>query len=263
MSNIFNINRFNKVLGYDLKNIIHNYGPAMIIMMLMPFIAVFFYVFIQLFSSEELEFPSSVARWIIFFITGVAMYMSYGSTTYGYLTDKRAGPDYILLPASTTEKFTSMFIISALIVPVVFMAGYLFIDWLTVKFGLADGAAILSSSLDEIIKEEDVSFNFWPLVFFSFSTNALVYLLGAIFFNRRKIVLTILSVLAIQFIFSIFLLIMSNSGIEFDNDWLEHFVLKNSDYINIILNAIIYSFLVLEYIVLGVLIYLRVKTIKH
>lgn len=266
MGNVFNLRRFNNVLHYDLKNIIQNFGPAILIQVFMPFILIFFYSILQmLMEGRGWIFPSLAARALIFFLVMAVFYISYGSTSFGYITDKKAGSSYIMLPASTAEKFWSMFLISSVIMPLVFLMLYLFNDWIAVLVGTAEGVSLATFFWHILVAEGEIDINLLPIIFFTLSVNLLFFLLGAIFFKKRKIVMTILCLFALQFIFFSVIVTLANAGMDiiFWKKWIGDFIISFNDDIGLLIDLIVCGFFLLEYIVLGLLIFLRIKTIKH
>lgn len=262
MSSIFNFNRFAKVLNYDIKRSVQNYGLAMIILIMMPYIHTLLVGMFSLVIDGVWRSPSATSRWIMFGMACFLFVLSYGVSSYGYLTDKKAGSDYVLLPASVTEKFLSMVLNCAFIAPIVFAAAYLLNDWVVVKTGLADGNDIITGS-SFINGDNDIYVNIWVIGFISLSINILCFLLGAIFFAKRKVPMTLLVLLGLQILIIPVVIAMAKSGLSIDGDVVPPFCSRYSGDIELLVNSFIYISIIVEYILLLVLIFFRIKTIKH
>lgn len=267
MNSIFDIERFFKVLVYDLNQIKRTYGITFLILCLAPFIYCFFYGFFNFMFGGGWSVPGLVSRGVIFAIAGAVLIMSYGASSYGYITNKKAGAGYILLPASTTEKFLSMLLNSAVIVPLVFFTVYFLGDALLSYLGLAEGGELFNASSSDNITGDNFKVNFGLLSFHIFSGHILVFLLGAIFFEKRKVTKTIIFMIGLQFLMSILIVIIITAFFPNNSEYLqvkpENIFLNNIEnlelYTNIIFNGFIYS----AYTIIAVMIFLRIKTIKY
>ena len=110
MSNIFDITRFGNYFLYDLRRAKNNYGINLLIMGLTPVILLIFYLFISLIRGKGISaMPDGLKFGGIVAIVMVVI-LSSGARTYGFITDKRSGSDFLMLPASTFEKWLSMVI---------------------------------------------------------------------------------------------------------------------------------------------------------
>ena len=119
MNNTFNFNRFKNLLLKDGKLYIRNFGTSLIVFCCLNAI---FWVFNLLFgsSSDPLFRFGMLCTW-----TGLAM-MMVPSKVYGTANLSREGVGFAMLPASSLEKFISMFLYCAIVTPVVvFFGGYL------------------------------------------------------------------------------------------------------------------------------------------
>ena len=119
MSNIFDIKRFWNFLLYDLRRARNNYALSMLLLGLTP---VILYMIIQFFSlifgNGVAEIPDSL-KIMVMAVSCVIIILGFGSKVYGQLTEKRAGSDYLMIPASTTEKWISLFLVTCVAAPVV------------------------------------------------------------------------------------------------------------------------------------------------
>ena len=119
MNNTFAFNRFKNLLLNDGKMYIRNFGTSLIVWCSLNAI---FWIFNLLFgttSNPQFRF-GMLCTW-----TGLAM-MMVPSKVYGNANLSREGVGFAMLPASSLEKFTSMFIYCAIVTPIViFFGGYL------------------------------------------------------------------------------------------------------------------------------------------
>ena len=119
MNNTFDFNRFKNLLLKDGKMYIRNYGTGLIVVCCLNAI---FWIFNLLFgTSSESEFRfGMICVW-----TALAM-MMVPEKVYGKANLSREGVGFAMLPASSLEKFVSMFLYCAIVTPViVFFGGYL------------------------------------------------------------------------------------------------------------------------------------------
>ena len=119
MNNTFSFNRFKDLLLKDGKMYIRNFGTSLIVWCCLNAI---FWIFNLLFgtTSDPLFRFGMLCTW-----TALAM-MMVPSKVYGNANLSREGVSFAMLPASSLEKFVSMFLYCAIVTPiVVFFGGYL------------------------------------------------------------------------------------------------------------------------------------------
>ena len=119
MNNTFSFNRFKNLLLKDGKMYVRNFGTSLIVWCSLNAI---FWIFNLLFGSETMP-PirfGMLCTW-----TALAMLMV-PSKVYGNANLSREGVGFAMMPASSLEKFVSMFLYCAIVTPViVFFGGYL------------------------------------------------------------------------------------------------------------------------------------------
>ena len=128
MNNIFDLERFGKYFVYDLKTARSNYGLTMLIVAGVPVILYVLSIIFSTIFTLHMQAPSLPLRIVFFCIATVIMFMSFPAQAYGRITDKKAGSEWVLIPASKLEKYLSMVIITGIIVPLVFFALYFLTD---------------------------------------------------------------------------------------------------------------------------------------
>ena len=146
MNNTFSFNRFKNLLLKDGKMYIRNYGTSLIVWCCLNAI---FWIFNLLFGSETMP---PVRFGMLCTWTALAM-MMVPSKVYGNANLSREGVGFAMMPASSLEKFVSMFVYCAIVTPiVVFFGGYLIDAFLSVfPFGGFE-KPIRLYSLNEIIR---------------------------------------------------------------------------------------------------------------
>lgn len=144
------------------------------------------------------------------------------SKIYGHVTDRRAGKNFALLPASVTEKFVSMMLVLLLVLPVCLLVIFCSTDLLlSVLFPSNYGESLigllpqLQEFNREMVMEEGVQINFIGIGISSWVSSILVMLLGAVCFKKAKVAKTILALILISIVFGIL------TGFFFDADYLE------------------------------------------
>ena len=200
MDNVFNINRFGKYFLYDLRNLWNRFGLSIIIMGLVPLIL---YLTVGIFSSLAMQgwvAPELPARIGIFWIPFVAICLIFGAKTYGFLTKRSAGSQWLLLPASRLEKFVSMLLISFVVMPFAFLGIYMLTDWLICLADPNCGQALITLNINQFIANEADGFIYFPanglwLIWAAAVQMISVFLLGALCFRKGKVGKTILALL--------------------------------------------------------------------
>ena len=267
MGNFFNIKRFGKYLTYDLNNACNYFGFCLLVLGLVPLIV---FVFQQIFSlafTQSLTLLPMWAKYTAFGITMVALVIIAPVKLYGRLTEKRAGSDWLMIPASAFEKFLSMVIVLCVVVPAVFFAVLASCDLLLslipyygesmVSSGLAAFDKIVASVNSEVFKITDAGI---ATIWLSFCTYILTFALGAICFKKSKAAKVILCIIALDSLLSILGMIFITA---FDFDFSGFFDDMTPEKAQHFLNTMIN---ICYFVIFGVLlggIFARIKTLKH
>jgi len=266
MNNIFNINRFGKYLVYDLNNARNNYGLSMLVVGLIP--VIFFVIsgiFNFIFDNIGIGL-NDFDRFFAFFIGYCTTIVAFPAKTYGFLTDRRAGSSWILLPASGFEKWLSMIIISTIVVPACYLALFMGSDELLHLIFKNYGDSLISkySELKTMLElngapENMISIPF--VIYLSGICNILFFLLGAIWFKKSKIAKTILAGIVLSIVLSTIgsKIIMSTDFFDLCNDK----YLGGAFEFMQNLKLFAYTTTGIEAVLLAGLIAARIKTIKH
>ena len=146
MNNTFSFNRFKNLLLKDGKMYIRNFGTSLIVWCCLNAI---FWIFNLLFGSETMP---PVRFGMLCTWTALAM-MMVPSKVYGNANLSREGVGFAMMPASSLEKFVSMFVYCAVVTPIiVFFGGYLVDAFLSIfPFGGFE-KPIRLYSMNEIIQ---------------------------------------------------------------------------------------------------------------
>ena len=279
MSNTFSFNRFKNLLLKDGKMYIRNYGTSLIVWCSLNAI---FWIFNLLFGSETMP-PirfGMLCTW-----TALAM-MMVPSKVYGNANLSREGVGFAMMPASSLEKFVSMFLYCAIVTPViVFFGGYLVDTLLSLfPFGGFD-KPIRLYTLNEIVSrmmtdnegvvqmgELSISAaSLFPIgvirtsLYMGIIQWAALFMLGNMLFKKHKAGKTFACYLGISYLFSMLfgLLVVSSDRIE---QWLESLEdLPAEEVVRLWHNGTIWG-MIIGIVVTAVLLYftyLKIKTQKY
>lgn len=201
MNEIFNFKRFGTYFLYDLKQMWRKHSKAAImigcsIAFLYVLWVLFSLLFTQHWASPGIEFR--VAMLLFAFM----VLEFYQTRTYGELTEKKAGSAWLMIPASKTEKFVSMILMTLVVIPLLFFAVFFCIDGLLSLVDPTYGKALIGGFLETYQKmlegimsvnnESPVVLSSVALFFIglaSFVNSFLYFLLCGVCFKKNKIIL--------------------------------------------------------------------------
>ena len=265
MSNTFNFKRFWKYLRYDLVSAAHDSGTMLISIAAMP---VWFFAVQQLLSlvfSGEFKPIDNAAIIIAYLVSFAVTVIFFPVQHYGKLTDKKAGSDWILVPASRFEKFLSLLVVCCVAAPLVWLVVIVACDGLlSLVFGTYDtfvfpkifesiGGAVAEVHTDNI----KFAFNGPVVTYLSWCENILAFTLGAIFFRKNKIVYTFLSLMGIGIACTLIFAGIFGGDVHIDlEDVSEDRMLR-------MINYGMYTLYVVVFAILDLGLYFRIKTIKQ
>lgn len=220
MNKTFSLSRFGHYFIYDFRRWVVNYGPTLLLMAAMPLIQYTLILVYSLIFSQTWETPGETTRIIIACITTYLLMLTYPASVYGFVTDKRAGSAFQLIPASVFEKFLSMILNTVFVVPFIFGALYLTLDAIICLVDGTCGGTLFSCAVDGI--KAIVSFAFTsdaPIkvsllsIFMNSSLISLFFLLGALLFKKHKILYPILVIVGLNMLFSMLFGLVFSSGL--------------------------------------------------
>lgn len=275
MSNTFNFSRFGKYFVYDLKRQWKNIGMLMLIFSLFPIIFYMIYMFfaamfdgglMKIFIGLEIDGPAGGTRFGVFAVMSTIFVMLFPSRAYGEITNKAKGSEWLMLPASRLEKFTSMMLISLIVIPLVYVVVYFLSDAFVCLLDKSCGDSLMSFRINKEIGSSDFVIpanGFWILAS-SIVGNAIVFLLGGLIFKKWKVVGTVLVLFALQMVFSGLLSVfITNADLDWWGNWFADWTIRHADSIDIWLNAFINFWLLLILAICGTWSWFRIKRLQH
>lgn len=218
-SNIFDFKRFGRYFVTDIRNAISNFGISFLAMSTLSLSFDIVKGFYSILTNGTWNGIPNYARISLFAVAAVVIILLSPSKIYGFVTEKKAGQAFLMLPVSTLEKSISMILISCIIVPLVFIMVFLSIDFLVCLADPTCGNAIMvmiseldfdmlngfSSKLAELapfIDNPSAYTNVAWLIDDAIQI-PLVFLLGAVFFKRSKPAKTLASIIMIGIVLSL------------------------------------------------------------
>ena len=210
-SEVFNGKRFLTYFKYDLGQTLRIHVKAAV---LIGFAGIIFYLlgigFNALFHSEW-QAPGFAGRVFVFVVACIALEL-YQVRTYGYLTDRKKGSAWLMIPASAFEKWVSMILMTLVVIPVSFIVTYGGTDAILSLVDPTYGKMLLGSAIDtfnsfqnSLATANEEYFTTWNLSFMivpylvGFCCNFLYFLFCGVTFKRHKLLYAFL----ILFLFSI------------------------------------------------------------
>ena len=200
MNEIFDFKRFWTYFKYDLKQMWRNHSKAAI--MIGGASAIFYVIWVlaSLVFTQHWSSPVIFARIGVFFLA-FAILELYMVRTYGYLTEKKAGSNWLMVPASKAEKFVSMLLMVCIVIPLLFVVVYFLIDGFLSLVDPTYGQALLTGftgaysklieALSDLGAESPIVFTPSSFIFPSIIgvfCNFLYFLLCGICFKKNKLV---------------------------------------------------------------------------
>ena len=114
-SEVFNGQRFWTYFKYDFTQMWRNHVKAAIVIGFSGLILYILGIAFNAVFRNVWEAPTFVARTVVFLLAAFSLEL-YQTRTYGYLTEKKAGQSWLMVPASHLEKFVSMMIITIIVI---------------------------------------------------------------------------------------------------------------------------------------------------
>lgn len=267
MNNVFDFKRFGNYFLYDLRRAKNNYAISLLVIGLLPVALFIITQFFSLITGNGVTELSDVPK-IVAIFAGIAIVMlSAGARIYGSITEKRAGSDYLMLPASTLEKWLSMVLVVCIVLPVVLFVLLFASDAvMSLFFPNTYGHRLFQMDFargvfDGLTGDEGVYFNLPAALFLGWCESMLIFTLGAVCFKKAKVAKTLLCIMGFSMVISpLMFLVFGQTNI--DNDWLvEHF--SDPDRAVSMIN---WTLSILYTVVIGGLLaglYFRLRTLKH
>jgi len=179
MNNSFSFKRFNQMLAFDWKRFIRNFGITLLVWISIP---VMFWVTSLVFGFELEPY---VRIGIIFILIAITV-MSAPSRIYGKVNLSREGVGFAMLPATSLEKFVSMFLYCSLVTPFFTLVGAWLVDCFMALLPFGGFKEFIP--LMELVKEAsfgDLVLAFIVLVTTTWAESS-IFMFGNMLFQRRK-----------------------------------------------------------------------------
>ncbi len=261
MKEIFDLRRFGKYFTSDLRSCAANYGLSMAMISFMIVIIYIGSVIFSLLIDDSWSGPALGERFFVFCVSMFVLVATMPVKCYGKLTEKRVGSEWLMIPASSFEKFLSMVIITMLVVPLLTAGVFCGLDALICALDPTCGECLLTQ-IPQLT--EGLGRGMTPLIclnqLFAFS---LEFLLGAIFFKSGKTSKTLLVNFIIGILFLTVALYISFKGTTtvdvMNESQLNDFIDKT--FVNRTLSVIISSVVTFSLLLTGI--FVRIKTLKH
>ena len=270
MSNTFEIKRFGNYMLHDIRTAVADSGLALVIIGAMP---IFQFLIPEVFSLVFSGHAMDMGTWgkIPAYISALTIAnIFFPIRHYGGLTDKQQGSNWLMLPASTLEKWFSMLLVTCVVVPFVLLAELLLTDGLmSLLFGGTYGATAISGIIDTVSKfwgelrtDAGRLFISWPVaMWLSWCEGVLFFAFGAILFKKTKVVKTFLLAFAIGMVISLVTIIVMKAigmdGIKIDtSEFTEAGIIRT-------MNWIVFAIYFVWFAAQDLALYLRMKTLKH
>lgn len=266
----FAFQRFWNYFKYDLTQLWRHNGLAVVLLGFINLIVYLLWVLCAVIFTGTWAAPGIEAR-IVVFVIGWMILVFRMTRTYGYLTEKRAGSAWLMVPASALEKCISMLIITMILMPLAYFASYLLIDGALALVDPTVGKALLASGgtlmakINEGLAEASrngVEFNLklmaFPLILQGMY-NIIYFLLCGISFKKWKLVGAFAILMGIGMVSSFLFSTLFLHG------WAQKLELMEDEpalFINTAMNFGT-AFNVVVFIGLALGVYYRIKTIKH
>ena len=205
MNNTFSFERFGKVLTMDFKNYIRNFGISLLVMCCMP---AAHWILSLLFGIDG----STILRGIMIFVVCCFGVILAPVKVYGKANLPREGVAYAMLPASSLEKFLSMFVFCAIVTPIVCLAGGWLIDTLLTVLPFGGFKEYVNMfAVNKIFDDAEnvgdliqvvTPFKMWYSIVLGMLFWSAVFMLGNMLFKKRKVGKTLGCYLGISYVLS-------------------------------------------------------------
>lgn len=213
-NNIFDFKRFGRYFASDFRSAVSNYWLSCTVLALSPAVAELLTGLFSLIFTGEWGSPVLAARIALAVCIGAVTLVTVPAKLYGHVTDRKSGPNFIELPVSVFEKSSSMILNAAVIVPLLTLLLFLAADGLLCLIDPGCGKALICSAgeilgtvftqLGELPEElQGIRGILNPVSYVDDMIQlCLIFLLGAVFFKKNKIVKTIAAIIGISIVAS-------------------------------------------------------------
>lgn len=273
MNQSFSFQRFWTYFKYDVTQMWRNHSRAALLIGGASAIFYILWVMFSLVFTQEWHSPMVEAR-VIMFVAAFTVLELYQVKTYGFLTEKKAGSSWLMIPASRVEKFVSMLLVTLVVIPVLFLVVYLTIDgflslvdptygkalftgFLGAYSDILEGIAELNGKIDIQISPLGMGLT----CFAGFVCNYLYFLLCGICFKRNKLVSAFVILFVVSTVLSLLMGVVAPRIFEYFAD-----IEMSEELLRSWTNGMLNFSLILSVLLaagFGWGIWRRIKTIQH
>lgn len=212
-TDIFSFSRFGKYFISELTSIFAGKGISILAFGLMPVYILIMNLLFSMFGNG-FSYIGTGPRSAIMYCISVVFVVWMPSTCYGFITDKRAGSVYTLIPVSGLEKALSMILNTLISATVPYFILYFGLDLvITLAATGSTETSLVTNLFTPLMQISDSSTLIFSDTFPGTVSMLLLFLLGGIFFRRHKIAKTILVWMGIAFVIMLVLALLFNSFI--------------------------------------------------
>ncbi len=259
MKDIFDSKRFGRYFAYELNAARKNCILSLLVTCAIPII----YILLKMLVTFDVDVNGTSAglRWFLAIVAMAITVISLPIKLYGNITERKEGSWWALIPASTFEKFLSVFLMTCVVLPICFFGIYSAVDALLCLIpGYGEPLVKQYFNLGGHLSGYFGGFSSFGL-FLEFWLNwccsVLSFTLGAVFFRKGKASKTILVIIALGILLStVSVWILGGSSFE---DW-ERF---SSDEFLSGMHITQYILYIVGSVILLTGIFFRLKTIKY
>lgn len=272
MNSVFSFGRFGKYFVYDLRRWMRSCGPALLLMSFMPLILYLIKTVYSAVFAGEVYAPGLTDRAIVLSIVSVIVAITYSSNVYGFVTEKRAGSAFLMLPVSRMEKFASMMVNAVIMVPAAFLLIYMATDAVICLMdprcgsSLVTSAGVYVSDIETEFGRDNVPMHISIFsIVMSFVSSILYFLLGALLFKKHKVLFPILIDIGLQVLLYTFAGVLAINLSDLDWHAIE-MTMKEPSVANALMllwNTLSVIWDILLPAALSAAIWFRIKTLKH
>ena len=227
---VFSGQRFWSYFKYDATQMWRNHMKAAVGIGLSGLIFYFLCIFFGLVVGDGWDGPNLATRFGVFMVAFTILEL-YQTRTYGYLTDRRKGSAWLLVPASAFEKWLSMMLMTLVVIPVVFLAVFFSVDSIlsladptvgqSMISSIAGGMTVIKDEIMQVNGDYNTNWNLWavlPSAILGFCCNFLFFLLCGLIFKRYKILGGFGIILGLSILLSLVSsLIVFGGGVEYED----------------------------------------------
>jgi hypothetical protein len=287
-NDVLNMNRFGRYLVTDIRNAVSRYGISLLVMATISVTGYLLAGFFTMIVGNGWHSLGLAGRFMMMAITTLVLTLSAPSKIYGFITDKKEGSSFLMIPASSLEKTISMILVCCVILPLVFFAVYMSLDQIiclidnrcgdSLIVAINNGREMMLDAFQKLSRETeniipDYSSFSSPWIYMDdLAQGFLLFLLGALIFKSSKSAKTVGCLILFSIALSMILspIIMHGAVERFkeaiENNMTPEELIDSFPFISWAISHAALADFISDTIVnigLAIAIYFRVRKIKH